>query len=147
MDRIRRIATSGTAANDGTQPGAQSPAESAVVNAEVIADLEALGSTPGFVERLVRAFWNDNLRLLARMESALGGRELDEFRNHLRTMRGAAAGMGAERLTGVCRELGRLSDAEIRLRMPALARLLRQELEATRSALENCLQEHRKSAV
>jgi hypothetical protein len=54
--------------------------------------------------------------------------------------------MGAERLTGCCKEMGRLSDAEVKLQVPALLKTLREELAATRESLERYLQERKKSA-
>jgi HPt (histidine-containing phosphotransfer) domain-containing protein len=61
-------------------------------------------------------------------------------------MKGSAASMGAERLTAYCRDMGRLSDAEVKLRIPAALRSLRDELSATRESLERYLLERRKSA-
>jgi HPt (histidine-containing phosphotransfer) domain-containing protein len=60
-------------------------------------------------------------------------------------MKGSAASMGAERLTGYCRDTGRLSDAEVKLRIPALLKTLREELAATRESLERYLRERKKS--
>ena len=54
--------------------------------------------------------------------------------------------VGAERLTGFCKEMGRLSDAEVRLQIPALLKTLRDELAATRDSLEHYLQERKRSA-
>jgi hypothetical protein len=53
--------------------------------------------------------------------------------------------MGAERLTGCCKDMGRLSDAEVKLRIPALLKALREELAVARESLERYLQERRKS--
>jgi HPt (histidine-containing phosphotransfer) domain-containing protein len=61
-------------------------------------------------------------------------------------MKGSAASMGAERLTGYCKEVGRYSDSEVKLQIPALLKTLREELAATREAFERYLQERKKSA-
>jgi HPt (histidine-containing phosphotransfer) domain-containing protein len=61
-------------------------------------------------------------------------------------MKGSAASMGAERLTGYCKEMGRLSDAEVKLQIPTLLKTLREELAATRESLEQYLQERKTSA-
>ena len=125
---------------------AEKDATAPVVNADTIADLEALGSTPAFIDKLVGVFWADNVKLIAKMEAALSGCNVGEFRNHLQAMKGSAASMGAERLAGFCREVGRLTDSEIRLRILALSKALREELAAAREALEHYLQENRRSA-
>ena len=117
-----------------------------VDNADTIADLEALGSTPAFIDKLAGVFWADNLKLIAKMEAALSGRNVGEFRNHLHAMKGSAASMGAERLAGFCRDIGRLTDSEIRLRIPALSKTIREELAAAREALEHYPRKSRRSA-
>jgi two-component system sensor histidine kinase RpfC len=116
-----------------------------VVNAETLADLEELGSSPAFMDKLIGVFVADNVTLLAKIESALGGRNIAEFRSHLHALKGSAASMGAERLTGRCKEIGRLSDSQIKLQMPSMLKLLREELAVTREALERYLQERKKS--
>jgi two-component system sensor histidine kinase RpfC len=117
-----------------------------VVNAETLADLEELGSSPAFMDKLVGVFVADNVSLVGKMESALGTRNVGEFRSHLHAMKGSAASMGAERLTLYCKELGRYSDSEIKLQVPALLRKLREELAVTRESLERYLQDRKKSA-
>ena len=116
-----------------------------VVNASTLADLEELGSSPAFMDKLIGVFVADNVTLMAKMESSLTARNVGEFRSHLHAMKGSAASMGAERLTGYCRDAGRLSDAEVKLQIPALLKTLREELAATRESLERYLQERRKS--
>ena len=97
------------------------------------------------MDKLIGVFTADNVTLLAKMESALGGRNIAEFRSHLHAMKGSAASMGAERLTVLCRDLGRLSDAEVKLQIVPLLNSLREELGKTREALERYLQDRHKS--
>ncbi len=117
-----------------------------VVNAETLRDLEELGSSPAFMDKLIGVFTADNVTLLGKIESSLGARNVPEFRSHLHAMKGSAASMGAERLTFLCRDIGRLSDAEIKLQIAPLLNSLREELARTREALERYLQERQKSA-
>lgn len=124
----------------------QSAGPAPVVNAETLRDLEELGSSPAFMDKLIGVFTSDNAALLAKMESSLAARHVPEFRSHLHAMKGSAASMGAERLTLLCRDIGRLSDAELKLQATALLRSLREELAATREALERYLRERRHSA-
>jgi len=116
-----------------------------VINADTLADLEELGSSPAFMDKLIGVFVADNVTLMAKMESALAARNVAEFRSHLHAMKGSAASMGAERLTGFCRDVGRRSDAEVKLQIPALLKTLRDELAATRESLERYLQERKAS--
>jgi two-component system sensor histidine kinase RpfC len=116
-----------------------------VVNSDTLADLEELGSSPAFMDKLIGVFVADNATLMAKIESALAARNAGEFRSHLHAMKGSAASMGAERLTGFCRDMGRLSDAEVKLQIPALLKTLREELAATRESLERYLQDRKKS--
>jgi two-component system sensor histidine kinase RpfC len=116
-----------------------------VVNAGTLCDLEELGSSPAFMDKLIGVFVADNVTLMAKIEASLGARDVGEFRSHLHAMKGSAASMGAERLTQMCKDIGRLSDAEIKLQILPLLKSLREELAATREALERYLQERRKS--
>ena len=119
---------------------------SPVVNASTLADLEELGSSPAFMDKLIGVFVADNITLMTRIEAALAARNVAEFRSHLHAMKGSAASMGAERLTARCRDMGRLSDAEVKLQIPSLLKTLREDLAATRESLERYLQERRQSA-
>ena len=116
-----------------------------VVNHDTLADLEELGSSSAFMDKLIGVFIADNVMLMAKIESALAARDVGRFHSHLHAMKGSAASMGAERLTGYCKELGRLSEAEVKLQIPALLKTLRDELAATREALERYLEERKKS--
>ncbi|HEX2566112.1 MAG TPA: response regulator, partial [Burkholderiales bacterium] len=117
-----------------------------VVNADTLSDLEELGSSPAFMDKLIGVFVADNASLMAKIGTALGARNIAEFRSHLHAMKGSAASMGAERLTSYCKEIGRYSDSEIKLQIPALLKNLQEELTSTRESLERYLQERKKSA-
>ena len=53
--------------------------------------------------------------------------------------------MGTDRLTQFCTDLGKLSDAEIRLRSPGLVKSLASELAAARAELEGYLRNRQQS--
>jgi two-component system sensor histidine kinase RpfC len=116
------------------------------VNPATLADLEELGSSPGFMDKLIGVFVADNVTLVAKMESTLAGRNIGEFRSHLHAMKGSAASVGAERLTVLCKDIGQLSDAQIKLQVLPLLKSLRDELAATREALEHYLRNRQRSA-
>jgi two-component system, sensor histidine kinase RpfC len=117
-----------------------------VINAETLGHLEELGSSAGFVEKLVGIFLSDNAALMPRIEQALAARNYAEFRSLLHALKGSSASIGTDRLTRTCSSLSNLSDAELRLQSSALVPTLAEELGAARTDLENYLQERRKSA-
>lgn len=129
-------------------PAAPPPGASgaAVLDAEILANLDELGSSPAFLEKLVEVFVADNTALMSKIEAALGARNVAEFRAHMHAMKGSAASMGALRLLRLCASFGQLSDAELKLQSPALLRSLREELASAREALERYLSERRRSA-
>jgi two-component system sensor histidine kinase RpfC len=117
----------------------------AVVNVETLAHLEELGSTPGFIEKLVNVFISDNATLIGKIETAVSTQAFKEFRNLLHALKGSSASMGTDRLTRLCTSLGALNDGEMRLQAPALLRSLTKELGAARSELERYIAERRRS--
>ncbi|MDW8468983.1 MAG: ATP-binding protein [Burkholderiales bacterium] len=151
LDQIQALCAARVApprAAEPAPPAAEAPAGAApVINPQTLRDLEELGSSPAFLDKLIGVFNADNAALLGRLEAALAARNASEFRNHLHAMKGSAASIGAERLTALCRDIGRLSDAEIKLRAPALLKSLREELATTRAALDAFLRERRSSAI
>jgi two-component system sensor histidine kinase RpfC len=122
---------------------ADAPVE--VINTETLGHLEELGSSPGFVEKLVGVFLADGTALLGRIEQSLAGRNYGEFRSLLHAMKGSSASMGTDRLTRVCSSLGKLSDAELRLQSAGLLRSLSDEMAAARSSLERYLRDSKRS--
>lgn len=118
----------------------------AVVNAETLAHLEELGSSPAFLERLIGVYLTDSAALLGKVEAALANRNIQEFRAHLHAMKGSSASMGTDRLTMLCSQLGKLSDAELRLQAPALFKSVSAELLAARAELEDYLRNKQRSA-
>jgi two-component system sensor histidine kinase RpfC len=122
------------------------PGEVPVIDAEILANLEELGSSPAFLEKLIGVFIADNAALMAKIEAALGARNVAEFRAHVHAMKGSAASMGATRLTRLCASFGQLSDAEIKLQSPSLLKSLRDEHSLARGELERYLSERKKSA-
>ena len=118
----------------------------AVVNSETLSHLEELGSSGGFVEKLVGVFLTDNTALLQRMEQSIAARSYGDFRAHLHAMKGSSASMGTDRLTALCGRLGKLSDSELRLQGATLLRSVGEELTAARAELERYVSERRQSA-
>ena len=122
------------------------PAEAAVVNIETLQHLTELGSSRNFVDKLVKVFLADNAALLERVEEAIAARNYREFRSLMHAAKGSSASMGTDRLTQLCDRLGRLTDAELRLRASTLLRSVSDEFSAARLQLERYLRDERSSA-
>ena len=116
-----------------------------VVNAETIAHLEELDTSPAFLEKLIAVYLTDSAALLAKVDTALAGRNVQEFRSHLHALKGSSASMGTDRLTALCSRLGKLSDAELRLQAPGLFKSVSAELAAARAELEGFLRNRQRS--
>jgi two-component system sensor histidine kinase RpfC len=124
--------------------GAREPAQ--VVNADTLAHLEELGSSPAFLEKLIGVYLTDSAALLAKVEEALANKNIQEFRAHLHAMKGSSASMGTDRLTALCSQLGKLTDAELRLQATGLFKSVSRELAAAREELEGYLRNKLRSA-
>lgn len=129
-----------------TPRGAQKAVAVATVNADTLFHLEALGSSPAFLEKLIGVYLADNTALLAKVEAALAARNVSDFRSALHAVKGSSASMGTDRLTQLCTDLGKLSDAEMRLRASGLADSLAKEFSAARAELERYLRSRQQSA-
>jgi two-component system sensor histidine kinase RpfC len=116
------------------------------VNPETLANLEALGSGRAFMEKLIGVFLEDNVTLLKKIEAALAGRSYVDFRAQLHAMKGSAASMGADRLTGLCRRYGKLTDSELRLQSSGVLKSLAEEFNSVRTTFEHYLLERRHAA-
>lgn len=125
-------------------PGSAARAD--IVNTETLAHLEELGSSVAFIEKLVTVYLADSTALLTKIEGALAARNVQEFRSLLHAMKGSSASMGTDRLTKMCADVGKLSDAEIRLQATGLAKSLSDELSTARIELESYLRAKQRSA-
>jgi two-component system sensor histidine kinase RpfC len=150
LDEIQRLAGKQEGARKAEPPAValkvQPLSAPSVVNAETLGHLEELGSSLGFVERLIRVFLADSAAILERIEKVLAGRDYHEFRALVHAMKGSSASMGTDRLTKTCTSFGGLTDSELRLQAPALLRTLTEEVGAARAQLERYLSERRQSA-
>ncbi|TMI07301.1 MAG: hypothetical protein E6H40_13515 [Betaproteobacteria bacterium] len=83
---------------------------------------------------------------MGRMEQAVAARNYHEFKSLLHAMKGSSASMGTDRLTKLCTNLGKLSDAELRLQAPGLMRSVADELSAASTELDRYLRDRKQSA-
>lgn len=132
-----------TDATRGSRTEARAPAP--IVNAETLAHLEELGSSVSFIEKLVGVYLADNAGLLSKIEGVLAARNVQEFRSLLHALKGSSASMGTDQLTQLCADLGKLSDAEVRLQAAGLLKALSGELATARAHLESYLRDKQQS--
>lgn len=152
LEEVQALVGKGDESKRATEalPSAPRPVENVgqqaeIVNAETLAHLEELGSSPAFLEKLIGVFLVDSTGLLERVERALAGRDYREFHSLLHAIKGSSASMGTDRLTALCSGFGQLSDSELRLQAPRVLRSLSEELGAVRGALERHVREMKKS--
>ena len=69
-----------------------------IVDKNVLRDLDRLSSDPTFVERLVRGFRADSLRLVKSMSDALAARRYEDVKETAHALKGGAGSVGATQL-------------------------------------------------
>jgi len=149
LEQIAELTAGSSAARQAEPPRRAAPPVDAaqegaeIVNYKTLRHLEELGSSPRFLDKLAGVFIADNTVIMHQIEQAFGGRNYHEVRAQLHAMKGSAASMGTDRLTRLCGVISNLSDAEMRLRGPALINDISQELGAARSELERYVRERR----
>src|SRR4051812_5804757 len=128
-----------------SQPAA--PADAPMINTETLAYLEELGSSTAFVKKLCTVFVNDSEELFERIQAAVAVSNYDEFRASLHALKGCSASIGTERLTRLCTQVGKYSNAELRLNGSSVVTSLGEELVTTRRELDRYLQQRQQSAT
>ena len=101
--------------------------------------LEELGSGSDFMKKLIDAFVKDSEQILERLERDPGKLSMGEFRSLLHALKGSVSSVGADRLTQYCSRISAMSDQEAQAQLRKLARGLREEFDAVRSALSDYL--------
>lgn len=97
----------------GHGPGCKDGTASSDLDPAVLADLETLGSDPGFVELLLAGYMKDNSALVVQFESALHGQRFQDCRELLHAMKGSAVSVGALRMREFCERSEQLTAANL----------------------------------
>ncbi len=105
-----------------------------VIDAAVLADLEALGGKE-FVVELIDSFLADSRDLVAEMAAAASLRNSTEFRSHAHALRSAAANIGAKSLFELCLSWRLIRTQELENETEELIPRLNAELERARGQL------------
>lgn len=75
---------------------------SAVLDPEIIRELQSLGGSSDFVGKIIRVFLESGDQKLREMRRAVSCRDVETFRNLIHTMKGSAGQIGAMALMEVC---------------------------------------------
>lgn len=75
---------------------------SAVLDPEIIRELQSLGGSSDFVGKIIRVFLESGDQKLREMKRAVASRNVDAFRNLIHAMKGSAGQIGAKALMEEC---------------------------------------------
>ncbi|MET0088796.1 MAG: response regulator [Candidatus Thiodiazotropha sp.] len=108
---------------------------------ETLDMLTQLSEREDFFEDLVNNFLDDVYACATRMASALSSQDIEQFREEIHAVKGAASSIGASHLLNQAIELYRLTGNEIRQQGVRCYDELNQAIEETRQALEEFVRE------
>jgi two-component system sensor histidine kinase RpfC len=112
-------------------------AESGVtLDLATLAQLDAIGRDPQFVEGVVAGFVVDTQVLMTRIGVALRDRQVGALRDLLHALKGSAMSIGADALRNTCVELEERSDADLRREARVLEAQLQQVIAQLLDALD-----------
>lgn len=86
-----------------------------VLELQVMRDLEQLSSDPTFVERLVRGFQDDTVKLAVAIRECFQTRRYERVKDHAHALKGGAASVGASQLCQLATKLERATHDSLRL--------------------------------
>ncbi len=109
---------------------------------ETLDMLTRLSEREDFFEELVNNFLDDIYGCATRMANALSAQDIDQFREEIHAVKGAASSIGASHLLNQATQLYRLSGNEIRQQGLRGYDQINQSIEKTRQALEEYVREH-----
>ncbi len=131
-------------ASGGGNPLKPTPLPSAqphYLDLETLDMLTRLSEREDFFEELVNNFLDDIYACATRMANALSSQDIDQFREEIHAVKGAASSIGASHLLNQATQLYRLSSNEIRQQGLRAYDQLNQAIEETRQALEEYVRE------
>ncbi|MCU0804332.1 MAG: ATP-binding protein [Burkholderiales bacterium] len=111
-----------------------------VLNYETLGLLAGLGTTPEFMDKLVKVFLVETAALLEKIEAAVNAGRANDVRGYLHAMKGSGASLGAERLVQACDAMRAIGEADLRRRGASALLDMRADFALTRAALERYLE-------
>jgi two-component system sensor histidine kinase RpfC len=117
-----------------------------IVDRSVLADLGRLSSDPTFVERLVRGFRFDSVRLVKSMSDALAARRYEEVKEIAHALKGGAGSVGATQLVQLAIRFEKASHDLLRHSAAAWMEELAHAANATLAALDKHVEDRRRQS-
>jgi two-component system, sensor histidine kinase RpfC len=117
-----------------------------IVDRSVLRDLGRLSSDPTFVERLVRGFRSDAVRLVKSMSDALATRRYEEVKEIAHALKGGAGSVGATQLVQLAIRFEKASHDLLRHSAAAWIEELAHAANATLAALDKHVEDRRRQS-
>ena len=116
------------------------PQSNAALNAQTLADLDALGKNSDFLERLLNGFIEESQETIQDMQEALRGGKYLEFKDLAHALKGSSGNAGADLLYQVTSGVGRLSQEELHAEAATLMHAIVSRFEETRLAMRSYME-------
>jgi two-component system sensor histidine kinase RpfC len=117
-----------------------------IVDRNVLRDLDRLSSDPTFVERLVRGFRADSVRLVKSMSDALAARRYEDVQETAHALKGGAGSVGATQLVRLAVRFERANHDLLRRNAAAWMAELAHAANAALAALDQHVEDRRRQS-
>lgn len=131
-----------TSGDEQTDTGNR-PSRSALIDRNVLLELESLGEGLGFLSELIDGFNRDMEGLLDQLATSIANRKANRFRDVAHAIKGSAGNIGANRLHELCTRACRINDREFVHIAPKAVSDMRTAFAKTRTALKRYLSDRR----
>ena len=117
-----------------------------VLNLATLAELDALGQNPRFLDGLIEGFMADAAIQMACLDQALADDDFTQFKDGLHALKGSAMSIGAVALRTTCACLESSTQAELRRDAVSISVSLHEAWQCLRTALESYQRQRRQGA-
>jgi two-component system sensor histidine kinase RpfC len=118
-----------------------------ILNYATLAELDSIGQDHAFVDGLIVSFLQDNQILAKKLEDALRAHDLDEFKDILHAMKGAALSIGALSMRTMCQQFEKMTNAELANDTEGILSIIHATCVQLYDALEQYRMQRQKQAV
>lgn len=125
----------------------QVEAQSALLNYEILNELEEIAQDNEFLSGLIEEFASSTQELIGNLETALDRQQLADCKNILHAIKGSALGIGAKLLRTVCEEFETMSAFKLQSDPQLVISTVRNSYRSTQDALDHYRNQRRPSHV
>ncbi len=118
-----------------------------ILEPKYLTDLEEVSVEPRFLDDLIVEFMTENRRMIDRLGNAIDDHEWSNVQDILHAIKGSALSIGATSLKNLCRQVEKLSAAEMKLHAPDLMFEIRQAFLQLCQELEQYRQQRKNSRL